>query len=39
LGIRRLGSPQRGFDYRLPEDQRVGRRQRERIDDLKIPPA
>lgn len=37
-GIRRLGSPKRGFRYRAPSG-RVPREAAERIEALKIPPA
>jgi DNA topoisomerase-1 len=39
IGIRRLGSPQRGFRYRSATGGRVSKADLERIDSLKIPPA
>jgi DNA topoisomerase I len=38
-GIRRLGTKERGFHYRRAGGGRVGAAHRERIQDLKIPPA
>lgn len=38
-GIRRLGTPGRGFRYRGPDGKRVSRDDLSRIEDLKIPPA
>jgi len=38
-GIRRLGSPRRGFRYRGSGGRRVSAADRERIDALRIPPA
>src|SRR6266403_6269414 len=38
-GIRRIGSPQRGFRYLNAAGQRVARTDLARIDALKIPPA
>jgi DNA topoisomerase-1 len=38
-GIKRLGSPARGFRYRHAEGKRVSAADRERIESLKIPPA
>ena len=38
-GIRRLGSKQSGFRYRLPDGRPAGAPERERIDSLRIPPA
>ncbi|MFL5343388.1 MAG: DNA topoisomerase IB [Hyalangium sp.] len=38
-GIRRLGSPQRGFRYVRADGRPVARQERERIEALKIPPA
>ena len=38
-GIRRLGSPKRGFRYRRPDGGRVSREDRARIDALVVPPA
>lgn len=38
-GILRLGSKERGFRYRHADGRRVSGADRERIDDLKIPPA
>ncbi len=38
-GIRRRGSPQRGFRYLLPDGKPVPRAQQARIDRLKLPPA
>jgi len=39
IGIRRLGSPQRGFRYRSATGGRVAKADLERIESLKIPPA
>jgi DNA topoisomerase I len=38
-GIRRLGSPQRGFHYQHVGGKRVTGTERERIENLKLPPA
>ena len=38
IGIRRLGSPKRGFHYK-PASGRVTSEDQKRIDELKIPPA
>jgi DNA topoisomerase-1 len=38
-GIRRSGSPKRGFRYRFADGRRVGEKDRRRIDALAIPPA
>jgi DNA topoisomerase I len=38
-GIRRLGSPQKGFRYRRSDGKKVARADLERINQLKIPPA
>jgi DNA topoisomerase-1 len=38
-GIRRLGSPQKGFRYVRADGRPVSAPERERIDALKIPPA
>jgi DNA topoisomerase-1 len=38
-GIRRLGSPQRGFRYVRADGRPVSPQERERIDALKLPPA
>jgi DNA topoisomerase-1 len=38
-GIRRLGSPQKGFRYQRADGKKVARTDRARIDDLTIPPA
>lgn len=38
-GIRRLGSPQRGFRYVRADGRPVARPERERLEALKIPPA
>ena len=38
-GIRRQGSPQRGFRYRRVDGKPVSAQERERIEALKIPPA
>ena len=38
-GIRRLGSPKRGFRYRKADGGRVSRADRERIAKLVVPPA
>jgi hypothetical protein len=38
IGIRRLGSPKRGFRYK-PASGRVTSEDQKRIDELKIPPA
>ncbi len=38
-GIRRVGSPQRGFRYQQSNGKPLSARERERIEALKIPPA
>jgi len=38
IGIRRLGTPKRGFRYE-PQNGRLTKTDLDRIDDLKIPPA
>ena len=38
IGIRRLGTPKRGFRYK-PQNGRLTKTDLDRIDDLKIPPA
>jgi len=38
-GIKRLGSPKRGFRYQQADGKKVNKADRERIDSLKIPPA
>jgi DNA topoisomerase-1 len=38
-GIRRIGSPARGFRYRTAAGRAVGARERARIEALRIPPA
>jgi DNA topoisomerase I len=38
-GIKRLGSPARGFRYQHADGRKVTKADRERIDSLKIPPA
>jgi DNA topoisomerase-1 len=38
-GIRRTGTPKRGFRYRSADGQKIGRKELSRIDALKIPPA
>jgi DNA topoisomerase-1 len=38
-GIRRMGSPERGFRYQRSDGKRITRSDLQRIDDLKIPPA
>jgi DNA topoisomerase-1 len=38
-GIRRLGTPKRGFRYRTPDGREPSRADSERIEALKIPPA
>ena len=38
-GIKRLGSAARGFRYRRPDGKKVSAAERERIENLKIPPA
>jgi len=38
IGIRRLGTPKRGFRYK-PQNGRLTKTDLERITDLKIPPA
>ena len=39
LGIKRLGSPARGFRFRTADGKRVSKTDLERIDALRIPPA
>ena len=39
IGIRRQGSPRRGFRYRHPSGRPVGAAERERLTALRIPPA
>src|SRR4029450_158226 len=39
IGIKRLGSPKRGFRYRTAEGQKVSKADLERIEALRIPPA
>lgn len=38
-GIRRLGTPARGFHYRQADGKKVTAAERKRIESLKIPPA
>jgi len=38
-GIRRLGSPKRGFRYQRSDGRRISREERARIDALVLPPA
>lgn len=38
-GIRRLGSPQKGFRYQRADGKKISRADLERIDRLKVPPA
>ncbi len=38
-GIRRIGSPKKGFRYRGPNGTRVSKVERERIRELVVPPA
>ncbi|ATB33401.1 DNA topoisomerase IB [Melittangium boletus] len=38
-GIRRRGSPQRGFRYLRPDGQRVSAKESQRIAAMKLPPA
>ncbi len=38
-GIRRIGSPQKGFRYKRADGQRITRADRARIESLTIPPA
>jgi DNA topoisomerase IB len=38
-GIRRRGSPLRGFHYQRADGHPVSRQERERIEALKLPPA
>lgn len=38
-GVRRVGSPKRGFRYLRPDGRPVSRQEHERIEALKIPPA
>ena len=39
IGIRRLGSPARGFRYRTADGKKVSKTDLKRIDALRIPPA
>jgi DNA topoisomerase-1 len=39
IGIKRLGSPARGFRYRTADGKKVSKADLERIDALRIPPA
>jgi len=39
LGIKRLGSPARGFRFRTADGKKVSKTDLERIDALRIPPA
>jgi len=39
IGIKRLGSADRGFRYRTADAKKVGKNDLERIDALRIPPA
>ena len=39
IGIKRLGSPDRGFRYRTADGKKVSKTDLERIDALRIPPA
>ena len=39
FGIKRLGSPARGFRYRTADGKKVGKTDLKRIDALRIPPA
>src|SRR5213075_1256139 len=39
LGIRRLGDPKRGFQYRTAQGAAISAADRARIEELKIPPA
>jgi DNA topoisomerase-1 len=39
IGIKRLGTPAKGFRYRTNDGKKVGKSDLERIDKLKIPPA
>jgi DNA topoisomerase-1 len=38
-GIRRIGSPKRGFHYKRADGKKLTRAELERIENLKIPPA
>jgi DNA topoisomerase-1 len=38
-GIRRIGSPERGFHYKRADGKRLSRADLERIESIKIPPA
>ena len=38
-GIRRLGNPKHGFEYRTAQDGAISAADRARIEELKIPPA
>jgi len=38
-GIRRIGSPERGFHYKRADGKQLSRADRERIESIKIPPA
>ncbi len=39
IGIKRLGSPSRGFRYRTADGKKVSKGDLDRIDTLRIPPA
>jgi DNA topoisomerase I len=39
IGIKRLGSPERGFRFRTADGRKVSKSDLERIDALRIPPA
>ena len=39
FGIKRLGSPARGFRYRTADGKKVSKTDLKRIDELRIPPA
>ena len=39
IGIKRLGSPKRGFRYRTADGKKVSKADQARIEALKIPPA
>ena len=39
IGIKRLGSPARGFRYRTADGKKVRKTDLERIEELRIPPA
>jgi DNA topoisomerase I len=38
-GIRRIGSPSRGFNYKRADGQKITAVERKRIEELRIPPA